>query len=48
MKSSALLVWLTGAALFGCTYLPTSGPTAGEVIDRGVQENQIQIGRAHV
>src|ERR1700736_4025621 len=42
MKSSVLLVWLTGAALFGCTYLPTSGPTAGEVIDRGVQENQIR------
>src|ERR1700731_3560710 len=42
MKSSVLLVWLTGAALFGCTYLPTAGPTAGEVIDRGGQENQIR------
>jgi hypothetical protein len=28
---------LSGAALAGCGYLPTSGPTAGEVIDRGVE-----------
>src|ERR1700680_3544756 len=42
MKSSVRLCWLTGAALFGCAYLPTAGPTAGDVIDRGVQENQIR------
>jgi polysaccharide export outer membrane protein len=33
---------LSGAALAGCGYLPTSGPTAGQVIDRGVEENQIR------
>src|SRR5438477_5298960 len=42
MNSAVLLVCLSGAALVGCAYLPTSGPTAGEVIDRGVQENQIR------
>ncbi len=42
MKSSVLLVCLSGAVLVGCAYLPTSGPTAGEVVDRGVQENQIR------
>jgi hypothetical protein len=42
MKSAVLLICLSGAALVGCAYLPTSGPTAGEVIDRGVQENQIR------
>ena len=42
MKSAVLLICLSGAALAGCAYLPTSGPTAGDVIDRGVQENQIR------
>ncbi|HEX3410861.1 MAG TPA: polysaccharide biosynthesis/export family protein [Stellaceae bacterium] len=42
MKSAVLLMCLSGAALAGCGYLPTSGPTAGEVIDRGVEENQIR------
>ena len=42
MKSAVLLTCLSGAALAGCAYLPTSGPTAGDVIDRGVQENQIR------
>ena len=42
MKSAVLLMCLSGAALAGCGYLPTSGPTAGEVIDQGVQENQIR------
>jgi polysaccharide biosynthesis/export protein len=40
MKFAALLVCLTGAALAGCGYLPTSGPTAGEVIEQGAQDNQ--------
>jgi polysaccharide export outer membrane protein len=40
MKFSAVLVWLAGAGLAGCAYLPTAGPTASEVIDRGVQDNQ--------
>jgi polysaccharide biosynthesis/export protein len=42
MKSAVLLICLSGAALVECAYLPTAGPTAGEVIDRGVQENQIR------
>ena len=42
MKSAGLLICLSGAALAGCAYLPTSGPTAGDVIDRGMQENQIR------
>src|SRR5205823_13806397 len=42
MNSAVLLVCLSGAALVGCAYLPTSGPTAGDVIERGVQENQIR------
>ena len=42
MKSAVLLIGLSGAALVGCAYLPTSGPTAGDVIDRGMQENQIR------
>ena len=40
MKFTAPLVCLTGAALVGCAYLPTAGPTAGEVVDRGVEDNR--------
>jgi polysaccharide biosynthesis/export protein len=42
MKSSALWVCLAGAFLAGCVYLPTAGPTAGEVIDQGFQEERIR------
>src|SRR5277367_5403556 len=42
MKSAVLLICLSGAALVGCAYLPTAGPTVGEVVGRGVQENQIR------
>jgi polysaccharide export outer membrane protein len=42
MKISAVLVWLAGAGLAGCAYLPTAGPTTSEVVDRGVQDNQIR------
>jgi polysaccharide export outer membrane protein len=42
MKSAVLFVCLAGASLAGCAYLPTAGPTAGEVVDRGVQDNQIR------
>jgi hypothetical protein len=42
MKFIARCVWLTGAALAGCVYLPTAGPTANEVIDQGFQEDQIR------
>jgi polysaccharide biosynthesis/export protein len=40
MKLPAVLVWLAGTGLAGCAYLPTAGPMASEVIDRGVQDNQ--------
>ena len=42
MKRSALWVCFTGALLAGCGYLPTAGPTAGEVIDQGFQEERIR------
>jgi polysaccharide export outer membrane protein len=42
MRFAAISVCLAGAALAGCAYLPTAGPTAGEVIDQGLQDNQIR------
>lgn len=42
MKLAAACVCLAGAGLGGCAYLPTAGPTAGEVIDQGLQDNQIR------
>jgi polysaccharide export outer membrane protein len=42
MRFAALFPCLTGAALAGCGYLPTSGPTTGQVIDQGVQDSQIR------
>jgi polysaccharide biosynthesis/export protein len=42
MKFAAVCACLTTAALAGCGYLPTSGPTKGQVIDQGVQENQVR------
>ena len=41
MKFAAFFVCLTGATLSACAYLPTAGPTTGEVIDQGTQDNQI-------
>jgi polysaccharide biosynthesis/export protein len=40
MKATAFLACLTGAALGGCSTLPTAGPTAGEVVDQAVKEAQ--------
>ena len=40
MKFAPTFACLVGVALAGCGYLPTSGPTAGEVVDQGVQDNQ--------
>jgi polysaccharide export outer membrane protein len=40
MKATAFLTCLTGAALGGCSTLPTAGPTAGEVVDQAVKEAQ--------
>lgn len=42
MKCSALYACLAGASVAGCVYLPTAGPTAGEVIDQGFQEERIR------
>src|ERR1700751_1296854 len=40
MRFAAISVCLAGAALAGCAYLATAGPTAGQVIAQGVQDNQ--------
>jgi polysaccharide biosynthesis/export protein len=40
MKFVAPFVCIAGAALAGCGYLPTSGPTTGEVVDQQVQDDQ--------
>jgi polysaccharide export outer membrane protein len=40
MKLAAILVWLTGAALGGCSTLPTAGPTTGQVVDQAVKDDQ--------
>jgi polysaccharide biosynthesis/export protein len=42
MNSAALFVCLAGATLAGCAYLPTAGPTAGEILDQGIQDNQVR------
>jgi polysaccharide biosynthesis/export protein len=42
MKFAAVLVCLTSTALGGCGLLPTAGPTTGQIIDQGVQDNQIR------
>lgn len=42
MKFAAVLVCFAGAALAGCGYLPTAGPTTAQVVDQGVQDNQIR------
>jgi polysaccharide biosynthesis/export protein len=42
MKFAALFVLFSGAMLAGCAYLPTAGPTTGEVVDQGVQDSQIR------
>ena len=42
MRSLSFSICLASAGLAACTYLPTAGPTAGEVIDQGLQDNQIR------
>jgi polysaccharide biosynthesis/export protein len=42
MKFVAVLVCLIGTPLVACGYLPTAGPTTGEVLDQGVQDDQIR------
>jgi polysaccharide export outer membrane protein len=42
MKFASSLVFSTSAALAACAYLPTAGPTTGQVIDEAVQDSQIR------
>jgi polysaccharide biosynthesis/export protein len=42
MKFVAVFVCLIGTPLVACGYLPTAGPTTGEVLDQGVQDDQIR------
>lgn len=42
MKLTALLISVTGAAVAACSYLPTAGPTTGQVIDEAVQDNRVR------
>jgi polysaccharide export outer membrane protein len=42
MKLAVAFVCFTGPALAGCAYIPTAGPTTGQVLDQGVQDNQIR------
>jgi len=40
MKLAAIFVFLSGAALAGCSTLPTAGPTSGQVLDQAVKDDQ--------
>jgi polysaccharide export outer membrane protein len=40
MKLAAIFVFLNGAALAGCSTLPTAGPTSGQVLDQAVKDDQ--------
>ena len=43
MKFALLLAFLTGTALTGCSTLPTAGPTAGQVVDQAVKDDQARF-----
>lgn len=43
MKLVIVLACLTVAALDGCSTLPTAGPTAGQVVDQAVRDNQVRF-----
>jgi polysaccharide biosynthesis/export protein len=40
MKFAAVFVCFAGTAVAACSYLPTAGPTTGQVVDQAVQDNQ--------
>src|SRR6516164_8513519 len=40
MRFAAILACSAGAALGGCSTLPTAGPTTGQVVDQSVKDNQ--------
>jgi polysaccharide export outer membrane protein len=43
MKFAAILFSLVGAALGGCSTLPTAGPTTGQVVDQAVKDDQVRF-----
>ena len=43
MKFAAILLNLAGAALGGCSTLPTAGPTTGQVVDQAVKDDQARF-----
>jgi polysaccharide export outer membrane protein len=43
MKFALLLALLTSTTLAGCSTLPTSGPTAGQVVDQAVKDDQARF-----
>ncbi len=43
MKFAALLVTMAGAALGGCSTLPTAGPTTGQVVDQAVKDDRARF-----
>jgi polysaccharide export outer membrane protein len=40
MRFAAILACSAGAALGGCSTLPTAGPTTGQVVDQSLKDNQ--------
>ena len=43
MRFVAILACLAGAALGGCSTLPTAGPTTGQVVDQAVKDDQARF-----
>src|SRR6516165_12577412 len=43
MRVAAVLACSVGAALGGCSTLPTAGPTTGQVVDQSVKDNQTRF-----
>jgi polysaccharide export outer membrane protein len=43
MKFAAILFIMAGAALGGCSTLPTAGPTTGQVVDQAVKDDQARF-----
>jgi polysaccharide export outer membrane protein len=43
MKFAPILGWLAAGTLAGCSTLPTAGPTAGQVLDQAVQDDQTRF-----
>ena len=43
MRFAAILACSAGAALGGCSTLPTAGPTTGQVVDQSVKDDQTRF-----